>query len=107
MNQNFNQQQQGQQQVGTFMRHVGQYGYGPHTIDPNKKRIVAVRKNNGRIEAVKFQDGTTATIDQAIQMAEQGLIEDANVGRNRQGEKTLRSYPDGDPSNNLDNLPLF
>ena len=94
-------------QYGTFMRDGTQYGTGPHTIDPNKAIIQAVRYENGGISAVKFQDGTVVDIAQAIAMAEAGLIEDVNVGRNREGQKTLRSYPDGDPSNNLSNLPRF
>lgn len=94
-------------QYGTFMRDGTQYGQGPHTIDPNKKIISAVRYNEGRISAVQFQDGSVADIAQAIEMAEEDLIEDVNTGKNREGEKTLRSYPDGDPSNNLSNLPRF
>jgi hypothetical protein len=81
-----------------------------HQVDPNKLQIVAVRKNGGGdITEVKFQNGQTASVEEAIQMAEQDLIEDVNTGATR-GEnkhKTLRSYPDGDPTNNLDNLPTF
>ncbi|WP_256865398.1 DUF3892 domain-containing protein [Paenibacillus sp. 32352] len=94
-------------QYGTFMRDGTQYGKGPHTIDPNKKIIAAVRYSDGGISAVKFQDGSVADIAQAIAMAEADLIEDVNTGKNREGQKTLRSYPDGDPSNNLSNLPRF
>lgn len=75
-----------------------------------KKTIVAVRKNgDGDIMEVKFDDGETADIEQAIQMAEQDLIENVNTGATR-GEnkhKTLRSNRDDDTSNNLDNLPTF
>ncbi|UUZ95593.1 DUF3892 domain-containing protein [Paenibacillus sp. P25] len=94
-------------QYGTFMRDGTQYGAGPHTIDPNKAIIQAVHYENGGISAVRFQDGTEADIATAIGMAEAGLIEDVNTGKNREGQKTLRSYPDGDPSNNLSNLPRF
>lgn len=81
-----------------------------HHIDPNKLQIVAVRKNgDGDITEVKFQNNQTATIEEAIQMAEMDKIEDVNTGTTRgdNKHKTLRSYPDGDPSNNLDNLPNF
>lgn len=94
-------------QYGTFMRDGTQYGKGPHTIDPNKAIITAVRYGDGGISAVKFQDGMVVDIAKAIAMAEAGLIEDVNTGKNREGQKTLRSYPDGDPSNNLSNLPRF
>jgi hypothetical protein len=94
-------------QYGTFMRDGTQYGMGPHTIDPNKAMIQAVQYQNGAIGAVRFQDGTVVDIASAIGMAEAGQIEDVNTGRNREGQKTLRSYPDGDPSNNLSRLPRF
>lgn len=80
---------------------------GPHTIDPNKAMIQSVHYENGSIEAVKFQNGQVVDVQTAIEMTEADLIEDANTGVNRKGEKTLRSYPDGDPSNNLSNLPRF
>jgi hypothetical protein len=76
----------------------------------SKKDIVAVRKNSdGDIEEVKFHDGTTASVEQAIEMAEEDLINHVNTGatRGENSHKTLRSDPDGDPSNNLDNLPGF
>lgn len=81
-----------------------------HHVDPNKLKIMAVRKDNdGDISEVKFQNGQTVTIEEAIQMAEQDLIEDVNTGLTRgdNPHKTLRSYPDGDPSNNLSNLQDF
>lgn len=75
-----------------------------------QKEIVAVRKNgDGDITEVKFQDGTTVDISQAIAMAEQGAIKGVNTGATR-GEnrhKTLRGVADGIPENNLDNLPSF
>ncbi|PZE19615.1 DUF3892 domain-containing protein [Paenibacillus xerothermodurans] len=80
---------------------------GPHTVNPNKAIIRAVHYDNGAIGAVQFQNGAVADIAHAIGMAEAGMIEDVNTGRNREGQKTLRSYPDGDPSNNLSNLPRF
>lgn len=92
---------------GTFMRDGTQYGLGPHTIDPNKAIIQAVHYQNGAIAAVQFQNGAVVDIATAIGMAEAGMIEDVNTGRNREGQKTLRSYPDGDPSNNLSNLTRF
>jgi hypothetical protein len=76
----------------------------------SKKDITAVRKNgDGDIREVQFNDGTTASVEEAIQMAEEGVINNVNTGATR-GEnkhKTLRSDPDGDTSNNLDNLPSF
>lgn len=76
----------------------------------SKKEIVAVRKNgDGDIQEVQFNDGSTASVEQAIQMAEEDGIANVNTGatRGENSHKTLRSDPDGDPSNNLDNLPEF
>jgi O-glycosyl hydrolase len=81
-----------------------------HQDDPNKLHIVAVNKNaDGDIKEVKFQNGQVASVEEAIEMAEKDLIEDVNTGTTRgdNKHKTLRSYPDGDTSNNLDNLPTF
>lgn len=74
-----------------------------------KKKIVAVSKEEGNIKQVKFQDGEVVDIEKAIEMAEQDLIENVNTGltRGENPHKTLRSNPDGDKSNNLDNLPQF
>ncbi|KIL34261.1 hypothetical protein SD71_21130 [Cohnella kolymensis] len=69
--------------------------------------IQAVHYQNGAIAAVQLQNGSVVDIATAIGMAEAGLIEDVNTGRNREGQKTLRSYPDGEQSNNLSNLPRF
>lgn len=80
---------------------------GPHTIDPKKAMIQSVHYEDGSIQAVQFQNGQVVDVQTAIEMTEADLIEDANTGVNRKGEKTLRSYPDGDPSNNLSNLPRF
>lgn len=76
----------------------------------HSKQIVAVRKDGRNISAVKFQDGSTVDVEEAIALAEEGYIENVNTGTTRGSDgkqKTLRSYPDGDPDNNLDRLPTF
>ena len=80
---------------------------GPHNIDPNKKTIIKVRKSGRNISDVMFQDGSSVNVTSAIEMAEKDEINDVNTGTTRYGVKTLRSYPDGNPDNNLDNLPQF
>ncbi len=40
-------------------------------------------------------------------MADNDEIENVNTFKVRDGDKHLRSDADGDPSNNLDNLPPF
>lgn len=76
----------------------------------HSKQISAVRKKGSSITAVQFQDGSTVDIEEAIALAEEGYIEGVNTGATRESDgrqKTLRSYPDGDPDNNLDKLPNF
>lgn len=71
-------------------------------------KIVAVKQDKGQdIEAVKLDDGSVHQLADAIAMAKNNQIEGVNVGKDRLGRETLRSYPDGDPSNNLANLPKF
>jgi len=75
-----------------------------------KHTIVAVRKNgDGDLEQVKLDNGQVVDIQTAIQMAEADQIANVNTGATRgdHPHKTLRSNPDGDQSNNLDNLPQF
>lgn len=77
--------------------------------DTQKKTIVAVSKFHDNISQVKFETGEILDIKEAIEMAEKDLINHVNTGGTRGDDphKTLRSNPDGDPSNNLDNLPQF
>lgn len=77
--------------------------------DNQKKTIVAVSKFHNNISQVKFETGEIVDIKEAIKMAELDQINHVNTGSTRGDDphKTLRSNPDGDPSNNLDNLPQF
>jgi hypothetical protein len=76
--------------------------------DEQKPRVVAVRKNgDGDIIKLKLSDGNEVDYLVAQRLAEQGMIENVQVFKGRDGDIHLRSIPDGDPSNNLDNMPLF
>jgi len=71
-------------------------------------KFVAVRKNgDGDIVELKTESGKVVDYKQAQQMAKNGEAEGVNVFRGRDGEEHLRSNADGDPSNNLDQLPEF
>lgn len=73
-----------------------------------KGKITKVRKNgDGDITNVMLEDGTVYPLDEAIRMTQQGDIQGVNVGRSKSGTDYLRSDPDGDESNNLDQLPTF
>ncbi len=70
-------------------------------------KIQKVRKNNqGDITDVLI-NGNIYSIDDAVRMAKEGMLEGVNVGRARNGREFLRADPDGKEANNLDNLPLF
>ncbi|GGD02654.1 hypothetical protein GCM10007216_36760 [Thalassobacillus devorans] len=72
------------------------------------EQVVAVRKNSdGDIIELKLTSGQVVDYKQARQMADSGEIEHVNTFRGKDGDKHLRSDADGDPTNNLDNLPTF
>jgi hypothetical protein len=74
----------------------------------NREQVVAVRKNgDGDIVELKLSSGQVVDYKQAQQMAKGGQIENVNVFKGRDGDEHLRSNADGDPNNNLDNLPIF
>ncbi|WP_010492074.1 DUF3892 domain-containing protein [Paenibacillus elgii] len=77
-------------------------------MEPNKQQVVAVRKNgDGDIVELKLSSGQVVDYLEAQQLAKKGQLENVNVFRGRDGDEHLRSNADGDPSNNLDNLPGF
>ena len=70
--------------------------------------IVKVRKNNdGDITDVMLGNGNVYSVNEAIIMAKDGLLEGVNVGRAKNGREYLRSDPNGTKKDNLDNLPTF
>jgi hypothetical protein len=74
----------------------------------DKTKIVKVRKNNqGDITDVMLQDGNVYAIEDAIMMAKDHRIEGVNVGKSRNGREYLRSNPNEDKSDNLDNISTF
>ncbi|WP_088833001.1 DUF3892 domain-containing protein [Paenibacillus tyrfis] len=77
-------------------------------MEQNKQQVVAVRKNgDGDIVELKLASGQVVDYLEAQQLAKNGQLENVNVFRGRDGDEHLRSNADGDPSNNLDNLPGF
>lgn len=74
----------------------------------SKEQVVAVRKNgDGDIVELQLSSGQVVDYKTAQSMAKNKQIENVNVFRGRDGDEHLRSNADGDPSNNLDNLPSF
>ncbi|HSQ33665.1 MAG TPA: DUF3892 domain-containing protein [Peptostreptococcaceae bacterium] len=74
----------------------------------DKTKIINVRKNQqGDITDVMLQDGNVYAIENAIMLAKDHLIEGVNVGKAKNGREYLRSNPNGDKNDNLDNVPTF
>lgn len=74
----------------------------------NSTSIIKVKKNNdGDITDVMLENGNVYSINEAITMARDGLIEGVNVSRAKNGREYLRSDPNGTKSDNLDNLPTM
>lgn len=71
-------------------------------------KIVKVRKNgDGDITDVMLVNGNVYSINQAIMMAKDKQIEGVNVGKAKNGREFLRSDPNDNKDDNLDNLPTF
>lgn len=72
-------------------------------------KVVAVKKNpsDQTIIAFKLEDGSVLNYDECLSAVELGLMPDLMLGRARDGGLTIRGVADGDPSNNLQNLPTF
>lgn len=76
--------------------------------DGQQAEVVAVRKNgDGDIVQLKLDNGQVVDYKTAQQMVQNKEIRNLNVFRGRDDELHLRSNADGDPSNNLDNMPGF
>jgi hypothetical protein len=74
----------------------------------DKSKVIKVKKNpDGDITDVMLENGNVYSIDEAIMMAKDDLIEGVNVGKARNGREYLRSNPNGEESDNLDNKPVF
>ena len=77
-------------------------------MEKRQESVIAVRKNgDDDIIELKLSNGQVVDYKEAQQMAKSGMIVNVNVFKDGDGEEHLRSNLDGDPTNNLDNLPQF
>ncbi|MDF2814395.1 MAG: hypothetical protein K0Q81_595 [Paenibacillus sp.] len=75
---------------------------------PERESFVAVQKNgDGDLTAFKTSSGRVLDYNQALQEVNLGTIQGVNAFKGKDGELYIRGDADGDPSNNLDNLPNF
>ena len=63
------------------------------------------RDDRGEINAYKLDNGEIVPKEQAVSMAKEGSIKGVSVVVSKNGEEFLRSLPDNDANNNLENLP--
>ncbi|UVI32238.1 DUF3892 domain-containing protein [Paenibacillus spongiae] len=74
----------------------------------NRESIVAVQKNgDGDLTAFQTSTGRVLQYAEALQEVEAGRIAGVNAFKGRDGGTYIRGDADGDPSNNLDQLPTF
>ncbi len=71
-----------------------------------KKKVVDARSNaDGNISHVLFEGNTNFTsVEKAVEMADQGKIQNAHAVHPKTGNSYLRSNPDGKEKNNLDTM---
>jgi hypothetical protein len=68
------------------------------------KQIVALVKENGRINGYQLSDGRVLNKEEGVMLAKQGGIQGVGVAT-RNGNEYLKSLPDENDTNNLSNLP--
>ncbi|BBH21166.1 hypothetical protein Back11_25110 [Paenibacillus baekrokdamisoli] len=73
-----------------------------------RETIVATQKNgDGDLTSFKTSSGRVLNYEQALEEVQGGLIAGVNAFKGRDGETYIRGDADGDPTNNLDQLPNF
>ncbi|WP_341282285.1 DUF3892 domain-containing protein [Paenibacillus sp. FSL H8-0537] len=73
-----------------------------------REQIVAVQKNgDGDLTSFKTSSGRVLDYQTALQEVQAGQIAGVNAFKGRDGETYIRGDADGDPTNNLDQLPMF
>lgn len=77
-------------------------------VQNERERFTAAQRN-GDGDLTQFQTSTGRVLDyqQALQEVQAGSIAGVNVFKGRDGELYIRGDADGDPTNNLDQLPQF
>ena len=74
----------------------------------NKSRITKVKKNSeGDITDVMLSNGSICSVNEAITMVNDHMIEGVNVGKAKSGKEYLRSNPNDTKEDNLDSMPTF
>ncbi|MFD0711007.1 DUF3892 domain-containing protein [Paenibacillus sp. GCM10027626] len=81
---------------------------GVNANQDTRESIVAVQKNgDGDLTAFKTSTGRVLQYDEALAEVQAGRIAGVNAFKGRDGETYIRGDADGNPDNNLDQLPRF
>ncbi|WP_219836396.1 DUF3892 domain-containing protein [Paenibacillus sp. R14(2021)] len=73
-----------------------------------RESFVAARKNgDGDLMSFKTSSGRELNYEEALSAVQSGSIAGVNVFKGKDGEMYIRGDADGDPTNNLDQLPNF
>lgn len=71
-------------------------------------KVVATKKDEtGRIYAFKLDDGRVMDYTQCMNAIDNGELPDLMYIPTQTGSMSIRSMPDGDPTNNLSAMPDF
>lgn len=68
---------------------------------------IGVHHEGSEIMALKLDDGRIIDRTVAFRLCNEGLLENCTTAISKTGDCFVRSMNDGDPSNNLGNLPEF
>lgn len=66
--------------------------------------IVGLVKSSGRVTGYQLSDGSTVSKKDGVEMAKNGDIKGVGIAHRKDNEY-LKSLPDGEEGNNLNNLP--
>ncbi|NLL76322.1 MAG: DUF3892 domain-containing protein [Clostridiales bacterium] len=68
------------------------------------KEIVGLVKSSGRVTGYQLSDGSQVSKQEGVSLAKNGEIKGVGIAH-RKDTEYLKSLPDGEENNNLNNLP--
>lgn len=77
----------------------------PHHGKSKMESVTKVMTKNGHVAGYELSCGKVVDVNEATQMANDGKLSGVVVSTMPNGKDCLRSAKDGNPKNNLSNLP--
>ncbi|MNM56308.1 hypothetical protein D3C81_674740 [compost metagenome] len=71
------------------------------------RTVTAVHMDGSEVDLYQLDDKSIISKRRAVELCHQGILQGYVVGESKLGEEYLRGIPDGDRSNNLQELPKF